>query len=266
MIELNSIRNNVIERTREVGEFIRKEHQNFDRARIEQKEGISNLVSYVDKKAEEMIVSSLQKILPGSGIIGEEGTNIKSENEYEWIIDPLDGTTNFIHGMPLFAISIGMVKSGKLVLGVILEINSQECFHAIVNDNAYCNQKIIHVSPTKLLSESLFATGFPYYDFPKRENYMNVIKHLLDHTHGMRRLGSAAVDLAFVACGRLEGFFEYNLNPWDVAAGALIVQQAGGTVTDFRGGDDYLFGGEICAAGSIHGEMLKTIENFWNKR
>ena len=209
--------------------------------------------------------NALKKILPGSGILGEEGANIKSSNDYEWIIDPLDGTTNFIHGIPLFAVSIGLSKSGKLILGVVLEVNSQECYHAIENERAYCNDRLIQVSPTKLLSESLLATGFPYNHFTKREDYLSIIKHFLDYSHGIRRLGSAAVDLAYVACGRLEGFFEYNLNPWDVAAGAFIVQQAGGTVTDFDGGNNYLFGDQICAAGHCHTEMLQSIQNFWNK-
>ena len=178
----------------------------------------------------------------------------------------MDGTTNFLHGLPIYAISVGLTRGNKIILGVIYHIVRQECFHAIEGGHAYCNGQIITVSHVKTLQQSLLATGFPYYHFEKQEIYLDIIKEFLEKSHGIRRLGSAAIDLAYVACGRLEGFFEYNLNPWDVAAGIFIVQQAGGTVTDFMGGNNVLFSGELCAANSgMHGEMLKIINSSWYK-
>ena len=264
-MDLQSINQEVTELCRSVATFIKNESENFDRAHIEQKEQFNNLVSYVDKEAEKKLVGVLQKILPQAGFITEEGTIEQSKtNEYNWIIDPLDGTTNFLHGLPVFAISIGLIHRQETILGVVHEIVHGESFHAVKDGNAYCNNRVIKVSAAPALSESLMATGFPYYRFDKTEAYLNIIKAFLDKTHGIRRLGSAAIDLAYVASGRLDGFFEYNLNPWDVAAGAFIVQQAGGTVTDFKGGSNFLFGQEMCASNtSIHPQMLEIIQANW---
>jgi myo-inositol-1(or 4)-monophosphatase len=263
MSNLIRIEKEVMELCDEVGAFIRTESAAFDRSRIEQKEGFNNLVSYVDKESEKKLVAALTKILPGSGFLGEEGTNIKGTNDYQWIIDPLDGTTNFTHGFPVFSISIGLAKKDKIVLGAVYEVTSRECFHACEGNPAFINQQEIKVSSIKNVSESLLATGFPYYHSDKMEAYMEIIKTFLDKSHGIRRLGSAATDLAYVACGRLEGFFEYNLNPWDVAAGGFIVQQAGGVVTDFKGRSDFLFGKELCAGCAVQPEMLAIIKEMW---
>jgi myo-inositol-1(or 4)-monophosphatase len=257
------IEKQVIQLCEEVGNFIRTENENFDRSRIEQKGSFSNLVSYVDKEAELRLVKRLTEIIPGAGFIAEEGTDSEGTNEYKWIIDPLDGTTNFLHGLPIFAISIGLTRKEQTILGVVYEVSHKECFHAIEGGKAYCNEKEIHVSRVQSLNESLLATGFPYYHTEKKENYLEIIRIFLEQTHGIRRLGSAAIDLAYVACGRMEGFFEYNLKPWDVAGGAFILQQAGGKVTDFSGGNNFLFGGELCAAGGVHEEMLKVIQEKW---
>lgn len=264
-MDLSSINQEVLDLCRSVAKFIRNESENFDRVHIEQKENFNNLVSYVDKEAERKLVSVLQKILPQAGFITEEGTVEQSKtNEYNWIIDPLDGTTNFLHGLPVFAISIGLIHKQEMILGVVHEIVHDESFHAVKGGNAYSNDKVIHVSGVQSLAESLMATGFPYNRFDKTEAYLNIIQAFLDKTHGIRRLGSAAIDLAYVASGRLDGFFEYNLNPWDVAAGAFIVQQAGGKVTDFTDGNNFLFGKEMCASNnSIHPEMLEIIQENW---
>jgi myo-inositol-1(or 4)-monophosphatase len=265
MISLAKLEQQVVELSSEVGSFIRNESRAFDRTRIEQKTGFNNLVSYVDKESEKRIVAALQKILPGSGFIGEEGTSIQGTNDYTWIIDPLDGTTNFTHGLPPFAISIGLARHNKVELGIVYEVNLQECFHGSLDTGAFVNGNAIKVSQINDLSSSLLATGFPYYTFDKMDAYLEIIRIYLDKTHGIRRLGSAAVDLAYVACGRLEGFFEYNLNSWDVAAGTFLVQMAGGKVTDFKGGQDYLFGNELCAANSgVHAEMLQVIRSKWD--
>lgn len=263
MTDLLQMEKDVIELSTEVASFISQEVANFDKSKIEHKDTANNLVSYVDKEAEKKIVKALKKILPGSGFLAEEGTSSEGSNEYRWIIDPLDGTTNFTHGLPPYAISIGLAKNDKMVLGVVYEVSRSECFNAIEDGDAYCNGKRIQVASTSSLNESLLATGFPYYHFDKREEYLSIIKTYLEITHGVRRMGSAATDLAYVACGRMDGFFEYNLNPWDVAAGSLIVQRAGGMVSDFKGGSNYLYGGEICAAGAIHPEMVEIIKRHW---
>jgi myo-inositol-1(or 4)-monophosphatase len=264
-MDLEKIKKGVIEICLEVGEFIRREGASFDRNRIEQKQVFNNLVSYVDKEAEKALVKTLHNLFPPAGFITEEGTVEQSQqHEYNWIIDPLDGTTNFLHGLPMYAISIGLTRNGKAVLGVIYDICQNECYHAIENEPAFCNERIIKVSAIPTLSASLLATGFPYYHFDKRDDYLDIIKEFLNETHGIRRLGSAAIDLAYVACGRLEGFFEYNLHPWDVAAGTLIVQQAGGMVTDFKGGNTFLFGDQLCASNAlVHKEMLEVIQPRW---
>ncbi|MFZ6012148.1 MAG: inositol monophosphatase family protein [Bacteroidota bacterium] len=264
-MNLRIIEKGVMDVCREVGEFIRKEGAAFDRTRIEQKTGFNNLVSYVDKEAEQRLVTVLNQIVPEAGFITEEGTVTQStQHEYNWIIDPLDGTTNFLHGLPIYGISVALTRNQTPIVGAVYHVVREECFHAIEGEPAHCNERPIKVSAISTLSESLLATGFPYYHTEKKDVYLDIIKEFLLKTHGIRRLGSAAIDLAYVACGRLEGFFEYNLNPWDVAAGLFIVQQAGGKVTDFSGGDNALFGGELCAANSlVHAEMLKVIKTSW---
>ncbi len=264
-MDLKSIDLEVVDVCRTVARFIQTERENFDTTRVEQKEKFNNLVSYVDKESEKKLVTVLSKLLPQAGFITEEGTVEQSKShEYNWIIDPLDGTTNFLHGLPVYAISIGLSYKQDIILGVVHDVVHNESFHAIKEGNAFCNDRVINVTPAKSLSESLLATGFPYFQFDKTEVYLDIIKTFLDKTHGIRRLGSAAMDLAYVASGRLDGFFEYNLNPWDVAAGTFIVQQAGGKVTDFSGGTNFLFGGELCASNAnIHTEMLNVIRDKW---
>lgn len=254
----------LLEQTQEIaknaGAFIRKERQRFNQKDVEHK-GLNDLVSYVDKEAEKLIVSKLSKVLPEAGFITEEGTEAKAPAELTWVIDPLDGTTNFIHGLPVFAVSIALMENEEVVLGVVYEVNRHECFYAMKGEGAYCNDTKIKVSPAKTLSESLIATGFPYYNFEMIDKYMNVLKDLMKSTHGLRRLGSAAVDLCYVAAGRSEGYFEYNLNSYDVAAGALIVEEAGGKVTDFKGGRDFVFGRQIIATNNlIHQEFTEKVK------
>lgn len=252
----------VIVLVKETGEFIRQESRKFDESKIEYK-GKNDLVSYVDKEAEKRLVKGLSEILPGSGFVAEEGTSTRRSDIYNWIIDPLDGTTNFTHGLPVYAVSIALVKRGVLTLGIVYEINRDECFHAIKGQGAFLNHSPIKVSETKTLEKSLLATGFPYYNFDQMQQYLTIINEFMQTTHGLRRMGSAAVDLAYTACGRFEGFFEYNLNAWDVAAGALIVQEAGGKVTDFKGGENYVFGREIVAGNVTQPDILATIQKHW---
>lgn len=247
-MNLEIITRQVCEIAQDTGLFIKNEVEKLSSEDIEVK-GEHNFVTYVDKTSEEKIVQALTKILPGSGFIAEENPDLKPQ-EWTWIIDPLDGTTNFIHGVPIFSISIGLMHNNQMKVGVVLEINRDECFYTHEGAPSYLNGKVIHVSKSATLSDSLFVTGFPYYDYGKMEPYLNFLKFLMKNSHGIRRLGSAAADLAYVACGRFDGFYEYSLSPWDVAAGALIVQNAGGRVSDFHGGDNYIFGKEIIATNS----------------
>ncbi|MEZ4885609.1 MAG: inositol monophosphatase family protein [Chitinophagales bacterium] len=244
----------------EVAQFIAAELDKVQTDQIEVKD-LNQLVSYVDTTSEKRLIAALQKILPESGFIAEENTVAQNRNkEWQWIIDPLDGTTNFLHHIPSFAISIGLMHKEEIVLGVVLEINRMECFSAWKNGGAYLNGQPIQVSQNPLLKNGLFATGFPYYDFSIVESYLKVLQYFIRETRGIRRLGAAAVDLCYVACGRFDGFWEHSLSPWDVAAGSLIVQEAGGVVTDFKGGKDYLFGREIVASSrAIEAEFFAAV-------
>jgi myo-inositol-1(or 4)-monophosphatase len=275
-LNLPTLTASVCDLVQKVGDFIRTEASAFGKHLVEEK-SFNSLVSYVDKEAERLLVAGLQVLLPQAGLIAEEGTGECKENGYNWIIDPLDGTTNFIHGIPIYSISVALAKVSpslqadkpellkqELVLGVVLEIGRNECFYAYQNGGAWLDGSPLRVSDDKILGKALVATGFPYENFVKIEAYMNLLAHFMKNCHGLRRLGSAAVDLAYVAAGRFEGFFEYNLNPWDVAAGALLVKEAGGIVTDFGGGQDYIFGREILAANAhLHAPMQELIaESF----
>ncbi|MDP9079550.1 MAG: inositol monophosphatase [Bacteroidota bacterium] len=253
----------VIEIAKEAGSFIREQRKTFSADKIEIK-GLNDLVSYVDKTAEEMIVANLQKVLPEAGFVTEEKTINKTGERYNWIIDPLDGTTNFIHGLPVYSVSIALQEYDELVIGVVYEVNQDECFYAWQRSPAYLNGNIIKTSDSPDIGKSLLATGFPYYDFSKQAAYINLFTELMKSCHGLRRLGSAAVDLAYTACGRFDAFYEYNLNPWDIAAGVLIVRQAGGDVVNFKGGEEVLQTRELLATnGKITGELLTAIDKHF---
>lgn len=247
----------------EVGKFLRNELGKVNVQQIETK-SLNSLVSYVDKTAEEMLVEKLGDLLPGSVFLTEEETIEQQKGEFRWIIDPLDGTTNFLHQIPVFAISVALQQNEETILGVVLEINRNECFYATKGGGAFLNDQPIFCSKTKKFADALMATGFPYYDFEREDAYFKVFRKLINQTRGIRRLGSAAVDLCYVACGRFEGYFEYSLSPWDVAAGALVVQEAGSHVFDFSGGDNFLFGKEIVAVNDgLKDEFLKMIQTHF---
>ena len=246
-----------------VGQFIRTEKQNFSVDKIEIK-GVNDLVSYVDKTAEQKIVTALNTIFPEAGFIVEENTR-SDRKEYNWIVDPLDGTTNFIHGIPSYAVSIALEHKGQIILGVVYEVSRDECFFATKNGGAFLNDSPIKVTQTALLKDSLIATGFPVYNFDRIIPFFKTLEYLMRNTHGVRRIGAAAVDLCYVACGRVDAFFEYNLNSWDVAAGSLIVSEAGGKVVDFRDKNDWLFGKEIIATNTaIHANFTPIIKTNFN--
>jgi myo-inositol-1(or 4)-monophosphatase len=240
---------------RRAGSFMANERKTFDEAKIENK-GLHDLVSYVDKASEKMIIEELQKLLPESGFIAEEGTSNKRGERFNWVIDPLDGTTNYIHGIPVYSVSIGLLDGEELVVGVVYEVGHDECFYAWKNGGAYLNGQPIKVSDRAEIQNSLLATGFPYNNFDKMESYMETLHWAMKNARGVRRLGSAAADLAYVACGRFDAFWENDLKAWDVAAGSVIVKEAGGIVTDASGGNNYLFGGEIVASNNWLDQLI----------
>ncbi len=261
-MDIQELCNNVTGIAKETGNYIRKESQSFSSGMVESK-GLHDYVSYVDKQAEEKIVKALESLLPDAGFIAEEGTGLRNNEGMNWIIDPLDGTTNFIHGLPPFSISIALAEGNRLILGVVYEINLDECFYAWQESPAYLNGKEIRVSGKAHVKDSLIATGFPYTDFSQMSPFLDSFRFFMENSHGLRRLGSAAVDLAYVACGRFDAFYEYGLHPWDVAAGAIIVKQAGGKLGDFSGKDRFLFGGELVAANAlIYEEFLARVKQF----
>jgi len=242
--------------------FVMKEAERFDIRSTEIK-GLNDFVSYVDKGSEEMLVDNLGSILPEAGFIAEEGTSSKKALKYCWVIDPLDGTTNFLHGIRPFSISIALMEYDQLVAGVVYEAGGNEIFTSWKGGGAWLNKQQIHVSQTSRISGSLIATGFPYNDFTRLDNFMDSLKHFCKTSHGIRRMGSAAIDLAYVACGRFEAFYEYGLNPWDVAAGILLVREAGGRVSDFSGNEENLSGEEVIAANNlVFHEFLENVGKF----
>ncbi len=217
---------------RPVGDFIRGESAVFLSDKIETK-ALNSLVSYVDKEAEKALVEGLQRIIPSAGFMAEEGSGEEKKGGYNWVIDPLDGTTNFMHGIPTYAISVGLLHADRLILGVVYELGQDEYFLGIDQQGATCNGKPISVKSSVVLADSLIATGFPYYDFSRLDAYTEVLHTCMRKTRGVRRLGSAATDLAYVACGRFDAFFEVGLHPWDIAGGLVLVREAGGLSLDF---------------------------------
>ncbi|MFT5513057.1 MAG: myo-inositol-1(or 4)-monophosphatase [Bacteroidia bacterium] len=228
--------------------------------------GLNQLVTDIDIATEKFLVAAFLDLIPGSSIIAEEQTGSQSDSKYQWIIDPVDGTTNFIHQVPAYCISVALQFENQTIGGFVLELNRDELFWAD-DTGAYFNSTPIHVSNREAFADTLIATGFPYYTFDDLPSYLKVLEYCIKNTRGVRRLGSAALDLAYVACGKFDGFFEVGLSPWDVAAGAYIVKQAGGKVYDFRSGDDYIFGGEIIAGSPMASEQLgKVIQDHFGKK
>lgn len=245
-IQLERICSEARQVIRHAVDFIRNERLNFDAGKVEFK-GFNDLVSYVDKGSEKLLVEGLRPIIPEAGFITEENTLTITDRSWKWVIDPLDGTTNFVHGIPCFCVSVGLMFQEKVVMGIVHEVNLNECFYGWKGGGVFMNGEAIKVSSVVELKKSLLATGFPYTNYERMEPYMEVFDYCMRNTQGIRRLGSAAADLAYVACGRFEGFYEYGLNPWDVAAGVFLVQEAGGVVSDFKGGGEYIFGKEVIA-------------------
>ena len=228
--------------------------------------GLNSLVSHVDKTAEALLVDGLRALLPEAGFLAEEGTAGAAQDvRFRWVIDPLDGTTNLIHGLPVFCVSVALVDGNQPIVAIVYDPNRDECFTAWKDGGAHLNGRPIRCAPRAHLSDALVATGFPHWDFERMSEYLKALTAFARGSRGIRRMGSAAIDLAYVACGRFDLFFEYSLQPWDIAAGLLLVQEAGGITCDFSGGEGaeaLLSGNETFAsAPGVKDEGLSVIMN-----
>ncbi|MCB0736474.1 MAG: inositol monophosphatase [Bacteroidetes bacterium] len=231
-----------------VGEFARNERLNFKRSDVQFKSANKHdLVSYVDQHCELQLVEALQKLEPNAGIIAEEYHSDYKEG-LNWIIDPIDGTTNFVHDIPYYAISIALAQDQEMLLGVVLEIPTGNCFHTFKGQKSYLNDDEIRVSETATLKQALLSTGFSVKSHDKLEQNLELLHYWISNSRGIRRLGSAALDLCYLAKGSFDAFYETGLKAWDVAAGSLIVQNAGGRISTFSGGKNFVFGNEILAS------------------
>ena len=245
-----------------VGKAIREQRKSFSAKQVEEKD-FNNLVSFLDRAAEDELVKQLSQVYPDAGFITEENANRPRGKRFNWIIDPLDGTTNFVHGVPCYAVSVALAEGMHPILGVIYEINMDECFYAWKDGGAFMNGTRIQVSATKELKRSLLGTGFPYLEAGMHEKYVTLFGELQRATRGVRRPGSAATDMAWTACGRFDAFYEYGLAPWDVAAGMILVTEAGGQCTDFTNGDDPIGTKELlCGTPAIHAALLPVIQKY----
>jgi myo-inositol-1(or 4)-monophosphatase len=228
--------------------------------------GEADLVTIADRQSEILIRERIRKNWPSHDVLGEEQGLADTGSDYRWYVDPLDGTTNFAHGFPVFCVSLALEHKKQRIAGVIYDPTRDELFAAAKGSGAYLNQQRIRVSKTERLSECLVATGFPSHKRHKNPN-IHFYHQITLHTQGVRRAGSAALDLCCVACGRFDGFWEFNLNPWDTAAGVLIVDEAGGKVSDFRGGPFQLDSRETLATnGLVHGAMLNEFAQIFEGR
>lgn len=248
-----------IEAAKEAGRFLK---QSVGKVRtIETKKGEErNLVSEIDRGSEERIIGIIKRRYPSHAFLAEESGGMESAAEYKWIIDPLDGTTNFLHGVPIFSVTIALERKGEIVAGVIYDPNLDELFSAEKGSGAYLNGKRLHVSQKEKLIDSLLVTGFPYDIAQNPDAAVERFVHFLLSAGGVRRLGSAALDLAYVASGRFDGFWEVYLNPWDMAAGVLLIQEAGGRVSDFAGQGPNIYTKQVLASnGLVHEAMLEAL-------
>lgn len=251
--------NIAVRAARQAGSVLMRYHNRIDALTVSEKQA-NDYVTEVDRAAEQAIIQTIRAAYPDHAILAEESGS-HSGNDFQWVIDPLDGTTNYLHGIPQFAVSIGLLHKGKLESGVVYDPVRDEMFLTDQGGGAYLNDRRIRVTEQKGLRGALLGTGIPFRDQRFVDNYLGMMKSLMRDTAGIRRPGSAALDFAWVACGRYDGFWELGLSTWDFAAGALLVKEAGGVVSDLGGGDKYLETGNVVAAGvRLHGDMLKAIK------
>lgn len=256
-MDLELLLTDVLKVTEKAAEFIRSQAGKVTAEKIEVK-SLNSLVSYVDKEAERILVEGLRQLIPDSGFITEEGTVTQVKSEYTWVIDPLDGTTNFLQQIPIYSVSIGLLHDDQLILGVVSDVERRETFYAWKGGGAWCNGQPIKVSDRKDIKEAVVATGFPYSSSDVLPQLTLAFDYFLKNARGIRRLGSAAIDLVYVACGRFDAYYETTLNPWDIAGGIIIVEEAGGVVTDFSGAGYMLQNGEVIAGPPVLQSSLAT--------
>jgi len=264
--DLIEVRDLAVEAALQAGRHVRNYSGRVESGDIEHK-GTHDLVTRLDKESQDIIISLLQKNLPDSDFLAEEddvghwGDN--PDGKLRWIIDPIDGTTNFTQGLPHYSVSIGLQNGNDLVAGVVLDVSVDELFTAVKDGGLYLNGRKIGVTERTSLEQSVLATGFPFREFKHIDAFLDVFKVMMKECRSVRRLGSAAIDLAYVACGRLDGFFEVGLSPWDVAAGAVLVREGAGLVTDMSGSDQFLFQKHIIASnGLIHEDIKSRMEDL----
>lgn len=252
--------NTAIKAARKAGNLINRASRDLDLIKVESKRR-NDFVTEVDRAAEAVVIETLREAYPNHGILGEESGQTKgSQGEFEWIIDPLDGTTNFIHGVPQYAVSIGLKHKGVITQGVVYDPVKNELFTATRGAGAFLNDKRIRVTKRERITDALIGTGFPYSKIDHLDRYLAMFKKVTMNCAGVRRPGAAALDLAYVAAGRFDGFWEMGLSPWDMAAGSLLVQEAGGLVGDFGGESGYMEAGEIVAGNpKVFAQLLALV-------
>lgn len=251
--------NTAIKAARRAATVIQRASNNLDVLRVERKDH-NDFVSEVDRAAEDAIVSTLLEAYPQHAILAEEGGS-RGNSEYTWIIDPLDGTTNFLHGFPQYAVSIALQHRDVITQAVVYDPNRNEMFTASRGGGAFLNDRRIRVSKTRELADALVATGFPFKQFGQLEAYLAMLKDVVQKSAGVRRPGAASLDLCYVAAGRFDAYWELGLKPWDIAAGSLLVQEAGGLVTDLLGEGDYLSSGDVVAGSpKVMGQLLQVLK------
>ena len=256
--------NMAIKAARRAGSIITRASEDIGSLTVSDK-GYNDFVSEVDLASEKTIIEVLSKAYPGHAFLGEE-SGLSGDGENVWIIDPLDGTTNFLHNYPQYSISIALQYRGEITQAVVYDPNSNELFTASKGQGAYLNDRRIRVSKKTKMKDCLIGTGFPYRDFTHLPCYLKVLDELIRETSGIRRPGSAALDLAYTAAGRFDGFFEIGLSKWDIAAGGLLIKEAGGIVSDFSGGDDWINSGNIIASTpKVYEPFIKSIIKHLSK-
>jgi myo-inositol-1(or 4)-monophosphatase len=257
---MHPVLNIAVKAARRAGSVINRASFDLDKLTVEQK-AHNDFVSEVDRAAEQAIIQVIREAYPQHSILAEESGLADKQSEYQWIIDPLDGTTNFLHGFPQYCVSIALSVKGQVQHGVIFDPVRNDLFTTSRGAGAFMNDRRIRVSRTASLKDALLCTGFPYKEFAQFDRYLAMFKELTQKSAGIRRPGAAALDLAYVACGRFDGFWEMGLNAWDVAAGGLLIQEAGGLVADFSGDADWLSSGTIvCGTPKVFAPMLSIVQ------
>jgi len=260
---MHPLLNTAVKAARKAGTIINRASMDLDLLHVTSK-GHADFVTEVDKACEQAIIDTLSHAYPDHGFLGEEsGKSGNAKAEYTWIIDPLDGTTNFIHGFPQYAVSIGCLHDGQITQAVIYDPSRNDLFTATRGRGAFLNDRRLRVSKRSRLQDSLIGTGFPFRNLEKLDRYLEIFRKINARTAGMRRPGAAALDLAYVAAGRFDGFWEYGLKPWDLAAGSLLVIEAGGLICDDEGKPDYMASGNVvCGAPKIQPQLLRMVQGL----